>query len=461
MSKLNNVFSFTQKLRYINSMKFKGRLIKTVLLLILLPTLIFSIKTILDLRKSASGTYANISVDTNISQGSIPSSLWQNLSQGGESKDNILAPVSPLITKLKPRLIRIDHIFDFYDVYQDDQKYDFSKLDKIVETITSTGAVPMLSLSYTPNGMNQNDWSKWSNLVQATAHHYSIEKNISGIYYEVWNEPDLFGGWHYAKNPSYTELYTQSARAVAQGAQKSSYKIGGPATTAFYENWIKSLFSTAQANNLRLDFISWHKYSKNMDDFDKEFDSLNKILSSYPNYFDVERVITEIGPDPENNTPWYENHLSGIHLLSLATRLSGKIHKIFPFEIIDGPTSNWGIISREGKTKPRYQAIVLLNLLSGQRLSSSGDGSWVTSLASKYGSKIQLLLVNYDPKNIHSESVPFTINGLRQGSYTLKTEYYLGKTVSKKIVVQSSAYSDTIYMDPNSALLMELSPIIN
>ena len=446
----------------------------TLLLLLLLPLLLFAVKKVVDLRKSAAGLPAAIIVDADNLQGPVPSSLWQNLAQGGEESTDMLRPVISQLQTLKPQLIRLDHLFDYYDVYRSPDNFDFSRLDGVIDSVLQTGAKPLLSLSYTPASMTKNgqnagepsDWNHWYQLVKATARRYSVDKNISGIYYEVWNEPDLFGSWHYSRSPSYSTLYLQTAKAIVDGAGSARYKIGGPAITAYYNNWIKALFRTASENHLPLDFISWHKYSKNIEDFQRDFDSLNSILDAYPQYFNIERLITEIGPSSEPD-PWYDTSLSGIHLISLSTQLSGKIHRLFTFEAVDGPTSRsssstgWGILTHPksgAKPKPRYQAIQFLNQLTGQRLASAGDGSWVTSLSTKDSQTIRVLLVNYDPRNTHIENVPITIQGLTPGQYRFNTYRYLGPT-STKTITATFNYRDNIYLDINSAVLLELTPM--
>ena len=446
--------------------------LRLLLLLVLLPFLLFSLKTVLDLRKSASGTPANINIDVQNPGSNLSPSLWRNIAQGGEEPTDMIKPVSRQIRALLPELIRVDHLFDYYQVYQSPGSYNFSRLDEVVNSILATGAKPLLSLSYTTAAMSKsgqnagepNDWNQWNEMVRATAHRYSVEKNISGIYYEVWNEPDLFGGWHYGKNPNYSTLYINTARAVVNGAGNANYKIGGPAITAYYSNWIKSLFSVASKNNLPLDFISWHKYSKNINDYLQDFDSLNKILSDYPQYFNIERLITEVGPNPEPD-PWYDNQISGIHLMSLCTQLSGKIHRLFTFEAVDGPSprsdksTGWGLLTHDQKIKPRYYSLQFLNLLSGARLPSEGDGSWVTSLSTKNSSTIQTLLVNYDPKNSHTETTPINYKGLVPGQYQLKTTKYLGKTNTKTITATSPTYTENLYLEPNTAYLLELKAL--
>jgi hypothetical protein len=451
--------------------------IKTlILLLIFLPIVIFAVTKIVELRKGAAGTYANISIDTKSLQGQVPVTLWQNFSQGGEEPRDMIGPVISQTRLLKPKLIRIDHLFDYFNVYQGNNNYNFTELDKAVNSVLATGAKPMLSISYTTASMSKDgqnagepkDWNEWYGLVKATARHYSVEKNISGIYYEVWNEPDLFGGWKYNKSPNYSTLYIQTARGIIDGAGGSIYKIGGPAITAYYSNWIKSLFKTAADNHVRLDFISWHKYSKNMEDYENDFNNLNQILSNYPQYFNIERLITEVGPNPEPDV-WYDNNLSGVHLISLATHMYGKIHRLFSFEVVDGPTSRsekspgWGMIthpSKGAKPKPRYFAIQFLNKLQGQLLSSTGDGSWVTSMSAKNGNTIQSLVVNYDSRSAHSETFPITFKNLDPGKYEMRTTYYMGNTNNKIITIDqnSNSYSQSFYLDPNTSALIELTP---
>jgi hypothetical protein len=455
----------------------KSKIIKSLFLLVTLPLSLLAVKQVVDWRKGAAGTPADITIDISSPQGNLNPSLWRNLAQGGEEPVDMIGPVLPLVRQLQPELIRVDHLFDYYQVYQGPNNYDFSQLDKVVNSILLSGATPLLSLSYTTADMSKTgqnagepkDWNLWFQLVSATAKRYSVDKNIPNIYYEVWNEPDLFGGWHYNRSPSYSTLYLQTARAIAQGAGNSVYKIGGPAITGFYPNWITSLLKFAANNNLRLDFLSWHRYSKNIDDFLTDFDKLNLILTDYPQYGNIERFITEIGPNSEPD-PWYDNHLSGIHLISLTSQLAGKVHRIFPFEAVDGPSprsdknTGWGIIthpSSKANPKPRFAAIQLLNNLSGQRLATTGEGSWVTSLSTQDGSVTRILLVNYDPRNAHAETVPLTIAGITPGRYQLaSTSYPSSQPPSKTtITVSTFRYSTKIYLDVNSAVLLELSPV--
>lgn len=449
------------------------RVLSLLLLLMIFPLLLFGLKTALDLRKSAGGQLANITVDANSYRGSVPTSLWQNLVQGGEEPVDMIAPVMPQTRTLHPQLIRIDHILDFYQVYIGPDNYDFSRLDPVIATILATGARPMLSISYTPANMAQNgqvagqpaDWNQWQHLISSLARHYSVDKNISGIYYEVGNEPDLFGGWTISKDPNYLTLYAKTSQAIVSGAGSARYKIGGPATTGFYPNWFKALISTCQTNNLRLDFLSWHRYSKNINDYLTDTSTLNNLLAAYPRFTGLERLITESGPNSEPD-PWYDNQLGAIHLMALNTQTVGQINRIFTFEIVDGPqvkdnNLGWGLISHSPdrpQFKPRYFALDFLNHLTGTNLSVTGNGSWVSSLAAHNHTTTQILMVNYDPKSLHAETFPLTIKNLTPGKYNLTQKYFMGTTATHSIEVSGTSYQTHVYLDPNTALLLEITP---
>jgi len=452
-----------------------SKLAKTIFSLFFIPLAIYAATIIVDPRSRASSIPANIILDTQEVMGPLSSSLWQNYSQGGEEPTNMIGPVVTQVKSLKPQLIRIDHLYDYYNVYNGPGNYDFSRLDEYVKSILTTGALPMLSISYTPASLSKsgqvagepNDWNEWYSLVRATARHYSVDLNISGIYYEVGNEPDLFGGWHYSKSPNYLQLYESTSRAVVEGAGSQLYKIGGPATTSYYTNWVKALLNHVSKNKLRLDFISWHHYSKSPEDFEKNIDSFTSLVSQYPNLNNIERLITEIGIDSEPN-PAYDNQISATHTLYTIASLAGKVHRIFSFELVDGPIqrgekfSGWGLISHPNfgaKPKPRYAAMLFINQLSGSRLALTGNGSWVNGLATKNGQTTQILLTNYDYSSAHTETVPILFRQLIPGEYRLTKKQISGTSQTTTITSRGTTYQHMEYMEPNTAVILELTKI--
>ncbi len=450
-----------------------GKIPTILAILLIIPLTLYAVFQNQDLRRAAFGKKADIKIDTSKPGRPISKNLWQNFAQGGEEPKDMLAPAKNQIKNLNPQIIRIDHIFDYY-VDVNGQTYDFSKLDKVVQTILDTGAKPMFSLSYMPPEMSidgqktspPENWTQWSDLVQAAVSRYSGKNNfnLDNIYYEVWNEPDLFGNWHYGKQPNYLQLYNHTVKAAQEVPNVNNFKIGGPATTGFYPNWIRALFDYCYQNKLRIDFVSWHRYSKNLNNYLNDFEKLNQILTDYGNYFSVERLITEFGPDSENS-PWYDNHLSAIHSLAGITKLADKVHRIFTFELKDGPSpkgkkywGRWGLLTHENhglEIKPRYQAYQFLNQLEGNRLSLEGEGTWVSTLATKEENKIQVLVVNYDPQNNHYETPPITLENIEPGNYLFRQSRFQGKTTASREKIESITLTKKLILPPNSAVLLE------
>ncbi len=428
-----------------------------------------------NLFSEATGTKAEIFVDSTSNLGSLPQP-WRNLAQGGE-EPNTIAKLTAQLKPLKTDYIRLDHIYDFYEVVQKENgnlKFNWAGLDQEVNAILAAGAKPLFALSYMPNGFGQDitsapdNWNDWFALVKATIEHYSGRggKNIADVYYEVWNEPDLFGGWKAYGDKNYLELYRSSAQAAAAAANTQLFKLGGPATTGAYPNWIEALLNLVDQENLRLDFISWHRYSWEADALGADVDLINRLLQKHPRLALKEKLMTEYGPDPKNN-PAYDTNLGASHLLVTIRSMLSKVHKAFNFEIMDGADpegktfwGRYGLLTHHAtglQTKPRYDLLLWLNQLEGERLSVTGEGTWVKGIAVDSGSKLQLYLVNYDQAGRHQETVPIVISNLTPGSYQINYEWFKGKTQTKAVQITSGTFTDQVILQPNEIVRLTLT----
>ncbi len=443
--------------------------------LFLLPFLLVAVKKIIELRKTALGRLANITVDLNQTGQPINPNLWQNFTQGGEERNEMIKPALPWLTPLQPKFIRIDHLYDYYEVLKSDGSFDFSKLDRVVVSILQTGATPMLSLSYIPPQMTQDknitsppiNWSLWQNLVKVTIKHYSGKNdlNINNVYYEVFNEPDLFGQWHYHKSPNYLKLYYYSAKAAQEiQPECQPFKIGGPATTGFYPNWVKALLKFASEQKLRLDFISWHQYSLLPQDYVQDLEAFNQILTDYPEWLAIERIISEFGPETQKSI-WYQNNIGAAHDLAVITQVMDRVHKVFAFEIKDGPDDNqgWGLLTHQAKggirAKPRWLAYQFLNQLTGTRTFLTGEGSWVYGIASQDKSLVMIMLVNYDPENKHFESPPIKVFPLSPGKYKINLDYLFGQDTRLTGNTTDNSLFFRVALEPNEAVIISIEPL--
>ncbi len=467
----------------------KRLLISLVITVIAIPLLFYSFRYF----SRAASIKANIVVDVTKTFGPFPD-RWKALAQGGEESGvRMLENVVSQVSGLYPRYIRIDHIYDFYDVVSRNSSgnlsFNFSKLDQTVCDIYHTGAKPFLSLGYMPETMSEDgsligkpkNWNEWTFLVQKTVEHYSSRETIlpcgaledfwkTNIYYEVWNEPDLeiYGKWKYQSGgKSYSDLYFYSVKGAQQSQNVLPFKIGGPVTTALYKNWIQIFLDFVATNNLRIDFISWHHYSKKTDDFTDDIINLNKWLGESPKYDRYEnlpRIISEWGYDSEKNQV-ADTKVGAAHTVaSLRNLITARLEMSFLFEIKDGPSPSWGILTYDGKEKSRYQTLKLLNALEGTQLIVDGEGSNISAIASKNEEKIVLILTNYDESGRNYEAVPVVFKNLDGTSYSFTKRYMDGRseTVSRLQPINGEIRlrgEKAIIMPANTIVALELTKI--
>ena len=397
---------------------------------------------------------ADIEVDVAISKGSMEP-FWQAFAQGGEELGGeMLTPTVTQMKQLQPRYVRLDHIFDddYYGVVKGSGQYDFSRLDRVVDQISAMGAKPFFSLGYMPKAIAETkiaaprNWDDWFGLVKATVEHYSGRqgKNLSDVYYEVWNEPDLesFGSWTRGGEKNYLTLYSVSARAAA-AASANRFYIGGPATTALYKNWVVDLVNFTKDNQLRLDFISWHRYSfspkRFSEDMKETYDWLGQERNNY------QWIISEWGPTPEKSGT-YGSSYAAAHAFAVIRQLLDSAQGIYAFEIKDGPeqgNSGWGILAHEAAglwKKPRFNAFSWLKQAWGKRIGLKGEGSNVTGWALKREEGVvDLYLVNFAASEGKQERVPIRFVNLTPGEYEIQQQFLINSKQNTKMMAQTTS----------------------
>jgi len=460
---------------------------RLLLFIIFLPILFVTVFLGYQFYSRATSIKANIIIDTTQIAGPIPN-RWKALAQGGEEMGvRMLQNVVPQVAELYPRYIRLDHIYDFYDVVSrssDGQlSFNWTKLDETVCDIYHTGAKPFFSLGYMPPTISEDgnligkpkDWKEWSLLVQKTIEHYSgINTRLCGqiygqwltdIYYEVWNEPDIesFGKWSiYGGSKDYKTFYRVSVEGANQAKDVYRFLIGGPATTAPYKNWFQRFLNFTTENNLRVDFLSWHHYSKNANDYVDDIHKLNDWLSppQYARYRSLPKIISEWGFDSDPNLITDTNIGAAHTIASIRNFIEESFELAFLFEIKDGQTPRWGILKHEGEKTPRYNALQMLNALDGNRIKLSGEGTFVSGLASTNSEHTNVLLVNYDLNNRNTESVPVTFTRLFDGKYTLSVTYLEENIINYDLKTVGGQIIKKILMPPNSVVSLKLKRII-
>ncbi|MBI5620725.1 hypothetical protein HY949_03030 [Candidatus Gottesmanbacteria bacterium] len=455
-------------------------MISLVALLIFLPLLLLAAYQTATIISRAAGTPADISIDAGTTTHEIiDPAFMRAFAQGGEETGNWLVPVQKEVAALKPKWIRIDHIYDFYDIVKKDAgrlSFDFSKLDPLIDSISATGATPVIALSYMPPAIAidgkiinpPTDWNDWSLVVQKTIEHISgpAGKNISDVYYEVWNEPDheQFGSWKLDGEKNYLTLYRYAAQGAGKASQTRPFSFGGPATTGLYKNWIIKLVESGD----RLDFLSWHTYLDDPARFSLDQKNSTSWLIRYPEAVLLPKFITEFGFTGGRDTR-YTTSFGAAHIAAVFRELAPAPPKgLFTFQLKDGPNqqgnTGWGLLTHEtqGTTiKPRYRVFSLLERISGSRLKLEGEGTWVKGIAVKNGRALRVLLVNYDDGGNHTETVPLLISNLTNGTYDMRLqylpEYAPQPSKTQELTITDGTLSRQLFMPAQTVVFLEIS----
>ena len=145
----------------------------------------------------------------------------------------------------------------FTNVYTEDPKgnpiYDWTILDKILNTQVEHGLIPLVELGFMPKALSTNpepykhewkttgniftgwtyppkDYKKWAELIyQLVMHQKEVhgENEIKKWLWEVWNEPDI--GYWSGSFEEYCKLYDYAVDAVKRACPDCT--VGGPHTT--------------------------------------------------------------------------------------------------------------------------------------------------------------------------------------------------------------------------------------
>lgn len=448
-----------------------------IVLILIAVTLIgvSQLEVVRDFFSQASGENAALVIDTQAVLGPMPRP-WRNLAQGGEEANWRLQPLVPQVKALNPQYIRIDHLYDFYDVVggtSGNLTFNFSKLDGLLDDIAATGAKPYIALSYMPPAISSGDivapprnWTDWQLTVQKTIEHISGTRGTSDVYYEVWNEPDLFGGWKYGGERNYLNLYNYAARGAANARGVKPFKLGGPATTAPYKNWFDAMAKNAIENNVRWDFYSWHRYNVKIDVYRTDISDIRQWLAKYPQLEPtLELHLTEWGHDSQNHQG-YDTTYAAAHTVAGAIEMVGVVERAFVFEIQDGKGPDgkthwgrWGLFTHKdaGATaKPRYYGLRLLDRIGEERLQLLGKGTWVKALAARSNGAFQVVLSNFDHNGRHGETVPITFDKIEPGNYTITQEFLGGRKVISEVATTAAVLQTFVTMPPNSVAFVEM-----
>lgn len=415
--------------------------------------------------------------------------LHRGLAQGGEQRDPAyLARVAPRLRALGTEYIRLDHVFDYYDVLRREPDgrlaYDFTRLDAALDAVLAAGAQPVLSLGLTPALLSPtgaeneppDDLRRWRALVTATVRHVNGERGLGVRYWEVWNEPNLAPFWA-GSFQDYLRLYRATAAAVV--AADPTVKVGGPAT-AGHEFWVAGLIDWAAATGTRLDFVSWHLYHVHPVMAANQAALVARWLARYPQFRDTELVVSEwsLHSDFGERAGYVsDSHRMAAYLAAMSHTLTDAgVRRALFFEAVDGAPpagqlawGRWGVLTHDGQPKPAYHALTALARLHDGRVPAASSDPRVGLLATRQGDRLALLVWSLAPPDqaapialsLSLTRPPAGLTTLRRWSIGA-THSRLGGQLEEIEPLRGTAGSDTwratLMVEPASVTLLTWEP---
>ena len=313
--------------------------------------------------------------------------------------------------------------------------YDWTILDRIVDTYLAAGGKPMIEIGFMPRALSTKpepyqlvwptvrtdgwaqppkDYAKWSALLTAWVRRSVArygQAEVESWWWELWNEPDI--SYWKGTPEEYDKLYDYTAEAVKRALPTA--RVGGPATTgprgqnaaAFLRQFLEHCARGANAATGRtgapLDFVSFHaKGSPKVVDghvrmgMRSELADLKngfEIVKSYPAFAGLPVIVSEWDPEgcaacsarthlqnAYRNTALFPSYTAAMfhHSLELADRykvnLEGLLTWAFEFEgqpYFDGLRT----LATNGVDKPALNFFRMAGLVGGRRVKASSSGA--------------------------------------------------------------------------------------
>ena len=300
-------------------------------------------------------------------------------------------------------------LHDVLGVYREDAdgspRYDFEKVDLVIDRLLATGLRPVVELSFMPEALAADtqpsvfdyiglispprDLDRWADLVEALVRHLVARHGLDEVTrwgFEVWNEANIKVFWA-GRQSDYFDLYDATARAVK--AVDDGLLVGGPSTAA--AGWVDDLLHHARETGVPVDFVTTHTYGAPPLD-------LRPILERHGRP-DIPIWWTEWGVSPTHGGPVNDSvwgaPLVARGMRSAAGRLDALAYWVasdqfvelgVPEQLFHG---GFGLLTIGGLRKPRFWALATLERLGDEELASQvtgdGGGSLVEAWASRDG----------------------------------------------------------------------------
>lgn len=306
-----------------------------------------------------------------------------------------------------------------YDEVDGNSVYNFSYIDQIYDGILREGVRPFVELSFMPKKLASKeiyqafwyrpivappkDYARWNDFITHLAQHlierYGIGE-VSHWYFEVWNEPNLDFWAGDPRQPTYFELYDNTAQTLKKVDPR--LRVGGPATAQ--AAWADAFIAHVAQNQVPADFVSTHVYAndtaKDVIGTDENIPRTQMVCravrkvhdqikaSSRP---DLPLIFSEYNASYKNEPDVTDAVFMGPWLADTIRQCDGLVSNLSywtfsdVFEeqgVVRQPFyGGYGLIAEDGLPKPAYNAFKLLHKLGDERISVNSQSALVTRRA--------------------------------------------------------------------------------
>lgn len=363
-------------------------------------------------------------------------------------RDDVLTHLRKAQRDIGFRYIRFHALFhdDMHIVHRkkdDTLAFEWHQMDKVYDALLEMGLRPLQELSSMPKDMASGDkkacyfrfgstppkdWDEWEQFIEAYARHivdrYGLDE-VRRWYFEVWNEPNLRGGFWTGTREEYWTLYERSARALKR--VDDQLRVGGPASAL--AEWVPEIIEMTQERGLPLDFVSTHSYQQDEYQLYKTREEsphkdgyyfIDKIREVKKQVEDSKRPDLEIhwtewnpmaAADP-SDIHWGENlcndALYAAAFICHATSQTDDSCDSLAYWIVSDVFDEWpvqnapfsatyGMMTIHGHPKSSYNAFRLLAKLRGPRMDIGGElPEYCGAMATEEAGVQRLVLWNYE-----------------------------------------------------------------
>ena len=431
------------------------------------------------------GTF-NVTVHAEQGRGPLPV-RYHGVGQGGTRKEAVLSTLGKRFKETETMVLRL-FVQEYYRMYVDHDTYDWSTLDASIAAIRECGAEPLLALCMKPHALypeinerivHPNDYDAWQRFIEAMVTHYNHELGWNITYWEVSNEPDIgeTGGCPSLFEPAdYCLYYHKTVEAVLKA--DPGVKVGGPALASSASPILPALLEYCVQKGVRIDFVSWHIYTKSQQAMIDTIRTVQNELNKYPQIH-CETILNEwniphwgeIGDRILNMLPEHPT-LRCAYILSmfrifceLGLDRSNYYHikdvsfsreqfaSWFSEKGLDGmdehwnkKTHVWALFDRDDNPRSHFYAYKLFQSMTGEWLETTG-GRFVDDvqvLAVKQGEAVKLLVWNYNFDTPRTAAGQIHVTGLQSGVQHTATLAVLDSTTIAEVLLKDGVTANKL-----------------